>query len=62
MSGDSSRRYPLELRERAVRMVAEISDQHIPRRFMLSCAKGRGVALITGAIGRVCGVDHGSDV
>ena len=28
MSGGSSRRYPLELRERAVRMVAEISDQH----------------------------------
>ena len=28
MSGGSSRRYPQELRERAVRMVAEISDQH----------------------------------
>ena len=28
MSGGSSRRYPPELRERAVRMVAEISDQH----------------------------------
>ena len=28
MSGGSSRRYPSELRERAVRMVAEISDQH----------------------------------
>ena len=28
MSGNSSRRYPPELRERAVRMVAEISDQH----------------------------------
>ena len=28
MSGGSSRRYPLELRERAVRMVAEISDEH----------------------------------
>src|SRR6201990_2722245 len=28
MSGGSSRRYPLELRERAVRMVAEISGQH----------------------------------
>ena len=28
MSGDSSRRYPPELRERAVRMVAEIRDQH----------------------------------
>ena len=27
MSGGSSRRYPAELRERAVRMVAEISDQ-----------------------------------
>jgi transposase len=28
MSGSTSRRYPTELRERAVRMVAEISDQH----------------------------------
>jgi transposase len=28
MSSGSSRRYPPELRERAVRMVAEISDQH----------------------------------
>src|SRR5882757_3585424 len=28
MSGGSSRRYRPELRERAVRMVAEISDQH----------------------------------
>ncbi len=28
MSGGSSRRYPPELRERAVRMVDEISDQH----------------------------------
>ena len=28
MSGGSSRRYPPELRERAVRMVAEISDPH----------------------------------
>jgi transposase len=28
MSGGSSRRYPPELRERAVRIVAEISDQH----------------------------------
>ena len=28
MSGGSSRRYPPELRERAVRMFAEISDQH----------------------------------
>ena len=28
MSGGSSRRYPPELRERAVRMVVEISDQH----------------------------------
>jgi transposase len=28
MSNGSSRRYPPELRERAVRMVAEISDQH----------------------------------
>jgi transposase len=28
MSGGLSRRYPLELRERAVRMVAEVSDQH----------------------------------
>ena len=28
MSGGSSRRYPPELRERAVRMVAEISAQH----------------------------------
>jgi transposase len=28
MSGNSSRRYPPELRERAVRMVAEIRDQH----------------------------------
>lgn len=28
MSGGSSRRYPPELRERAVRMAAEISDQH----------------------------------
>jgi transposase len=28
MSGGSSRRYPPELRDRAVRMVAEISDQH----------------------------------
>jgi transposase len=28
MSGSTSRRYPPELRERAVRMVAEISDQH----------------------------------
>jgi len=28
MSGGSSKRYPLELRERAVRMVAEVSDQH----------------------------------
>jgi len=27
-----------------------------------SCAKGRGVAHITGAIGRVCGIDNGSDV
>jgi hypothetical protein len=34
----------------------------ISRRFMLSCAKLRGVAHITGAIGRVCGVDQGSDV
>ena len=28
MSGSSSKRYPAELRERAVRMVAEIRDQH----------------------------------
>jgi transposase len=28
MSGGSSRRYPPELRERAVRMVVEISDEH----------------------------------
>ena len=28
MSGGSSRRYPPELRARAARMVAEISDQH----------------------------------
>jgi transposase len=28
MSGGSSRRYPPELRERAVRMVAEVSDQY----------------------------------
>ena len=28
MSGGSLRRYPPELRERAVRMVAEISDEH----------------------------------
>ncbi|WP_152630558.1 transposase, partial [Mycobacterium tuberculosis] len=28
MSGGSSRRYPPELRERAVRMVAEIRGQH----------------------------------
>jgi transposase len=28
MSGGSSRRYPPELRERAVRIVAEISDHH----------------------------------
>jgi len=28
MSGGSSRRYPPELRERAVRMVAELSGQH----------------------------------
>ena len=28
MPGSTSRRYPPELRERAVRMVAEISDQH----------------------------------
>jgi transposase len=28
MSSGSSRRYPPELRERAVRMIAEISDQH----------------------------------
>jgi transposase len=28
MSANSSRRYPPELRERAVRMVAEISGQH----------------------------------
>ena len=28
MAGGSSRRYPPELRERAVRMVAEIADQH----------------------------------
>jgi hypothetical protein len=28
MSGGSSRRYPPELRERAVRMVAGISDEH----------------------------------
>lgn len=28
MSANSPRRYPPELRERAVRMVAEISDQH----------------------------------
>lgn len=28
MSSGSSRRYPPELRERAVRMVTEISDQH----------------------------------
>jgi hypothetical protein len=31
MSGGSSRRYPPELRERAVRMVAEISDLGFPR-------------------------------
>ncbi len=29
MSGGSSRRYPPELRERAVRMVVEVSDQHV---------------------------------
>jgi transposase len=28
MPANSSRRYPPELRERAVRMVAEVSDQH----------------------------------
>jgi len=28
MSGSTSRRYPLELRERAVRMVAEVRGQH----------------------------------
>ena len=30
MSANSSRRYPPELRERAVRMVAEIRSQHDP--------------------------------
>ena len=29
---------------------------------MPSCAKGRGVAVVTGAIGPVCRVNHGSDV
>lgn len=29
---------------------------------MLSCAKGRGVTVVTGAIGPVCRVNHGSDV
>ena len=28
MPGDSTKRYPAELRERAVRMVAEIRDEH----------------------------------
>ena len=28
MPGDSTRRYPLELRQRAVRMVAEIAGEH----------------------------------
>jgi transposase len=28
MAGDSSRRYPLELKQRAVRMVAEIGAEH----------------------------------
>ena len=28
MSANSSRRYPPELRERAVRMVAEVREQH----------------------------------
>lgn len=28
MSGSTSRRYPPELRERAVRMVAEVAEQH----------------------------------
>ena len=28
MSGSTSRRYPPELRERAVRMVTEVADQH----------------------------------
>ena len=37
-------------------------DLFAQRRFMPSCAKGRGVAHITGAIGRVRGVDHGSNV
>ncbi len=41
MSGDSSRRYPPELRERAVRMVAEIRDQHETRSGR-RCARWRG--------------------
>jgi hypothetical protein len=70
MSGVSSRRYPLVLRERATLNAGDQPPTETPyqksagisRRFMLSCAKLRGVAHITGAIGRVCGVDHGSDV
>jgi hypothetical protein len=55
----SSRRYPLELREQATLNAGEPAARlrshtkkspDIPGRFMLSCAKGRGVALITRAV------------
>ena len=50
MSGGSSRRYPPELRERAVRMVAEISDQH----------ESEWAAM--GEVARLLGVDDGRNV
>jgi len=55
------------IRDRS-RLRCNISDQHGERgryrtaRFMLSCAKGRGVAHIAGAIDLVRGVDHRSDI
>jgi acetyl-CoA C-acetyltransferase len=58
MSGGSSRRYPLELRERAVRMVAEVSDQHDSEWAAISEADRRDVDHLARGDGTVALTSH----
>ena len=63
MPGGSSRRYPPELRERAVRMVTEISDQHHSEWAAISEVArllGVGCAETVRKWVRQCQVDSGS--
>jgi transposase-like protein len=46
MSGGSSRRYPPELRERAVRMVASAHESLVAAREQLSSLKGSAYAVV----------------